>query len=212
MLPTEFQVEIGLSVHQKRKIDFQDGCHLGFFYQNDLSYFIYTSQRCFLRNFKSIWPLGSGGDVKNGFSRWPQLRPSWISDRNDFSYFWSISRSDASYQVSRQLALRFIRSETEIFKTAILDFWSERFSDLHVTLMLSTKFQVSWTLGSGGEAKRDFQDACHSSHLGFPIWLILINFNLQVAPMLPTKFQANLPFGSRENFFTEKNRFSRWLP
>ena len=46
-------------------------------------------------------PFGSGEEAKNRFSRW---RPSWISDRNDFSYFWSTSHSDASYQVSSQLA------------------------------------------------------------------------------------------------------------
>ena len=32
-------------------------------------------------------------------------------------------------------------------------------------------------------------------------------FDLQVTPMLPTKFQVNWPFGSGEE---EKNRFSRW--
>ena len=34
-------------------------------------------------------------------------------------------------------------------------------------------------------------------------------FDLQVTPMLPTKFQINKPFGSREEV---KNRFSRWPP
>ena len=33
------------------------------------------------------WPFGSGEDVKNRFSRWWPWRPSWISDRHDFSYF-----------------------------------------------------------------------------------------------------------------------------
>ena len=48
------------------------------------------------------WPFGSGEEVKNRFSRW---RPSWIYDRNNFSYFCSTSHPDASYQVSSQLAL-----------------------------------------------------------------------------------------------------------
>ena len=30
------------------------------------------------------WLFGSGEEAKNRFSRW---RPSWISDRHDFSYF-----------------------------------------------------------------------------------------------------------------------------
>ena len=42
--------------------------------------------------------------AKNRFSRWRPWRPSWISDRHDFSYFWSTSHPDASYQVSSQLA------------------------------------------------------------------------------------------------------------
>ena len=44
-------------------------------------------------------------------------------------------------------------------------------------------------------------------HLAFPIRIILISFDLQVTPMLPTKFQVNWPFGSGEEL---KNRFSRW--
>ena len=46
-------------------------------------------------------------------------------------------------------------------------------------------------------------------HLGFQIGRILANFDLQVTLMLPTEFQVNLPFGSREE---AKNRFSRWPP
>ena len=47
------------------------------------------------------WPFGSGEEAKKRFSRW---RPSWISHRKDFSYFWSTSHSDASYQVLSQMA------------------------------------------------------------------------------------------------------------
>ena len=39
------------------------------------------------------WSFGSGEKAKNRFSRW---RPSWISDRHNFSYFWSTSHPDAS--------------------------------------------------------------------------------------------------------------------
>ena len=45
--------------------------------------------------------------------------------------------------------------------------------------------------------------------LDLPIGTILANFDVQVIPMLPTKFQVNWPFGSGEE---AKNRFSRWLP
>ena len=53
------------------------------------------------------WHFGSGEEAKNRFSRW---RPSWISDRKDFSCFWSTSHLDASYQVSSQLAQGWRRS------------------------------------------------------------------------------------------------------
>ena len=43
--------------------------------------------------------------------------------------------------------------------------------------------------------KIDFQDGCHGSHLGFPIGTILAIFDLQVTPMLPTKYQVNWPRG-----------------
>ena len=48
-----------------------------------------------------------------------------------------------------------------------------------------------------------FQDR---GHLGFLIGTILAIFDLQVAPMLPTKFRVKWPFGSGEEV---KNRFSR---
>ena len=57
--------------------------------------------------------------------------------------------------------------------------------------------------------KIDFQDGRHGRHLGFPIRMISAVFDLQVTPMLPTKFQVNWPFGSGGG---AKNRFSRWPP
>ena len=50
-------------------------------------------------------------------------------------------------------------------------------------------FEVNWLLGLGEEAK-------NGSHLGFPISTILAIFDLQVTPMLPSKFGVNWPFGS----------------
>ena len=47
--------------------------------------------------FPVNWPFGSGEEAKNWLSRW---QPSWISDPNDFSYFWPTSHPDDSYQVS----------------------------------------------------------------------------------------------------------------
>ena len=53
------------------------------------------------------------------------------------------------------------------------------------------------------------QDGGHGGHLAFPIVTILAIFDLQVTPMLPTKFKVNKPFNSGEEAI---NRFSRWPP
>ena len=75
--------------------------------------------------------------------------------------------------------------------------------DLQVTLMLPTKFQVSWPLCSGEEAKNRFSR-------WRPCWISdqkdYSCFYLHVTLMLPTKFQINWPFGSKD----KKNRFSNW--
>ena len=58
--------------------------------------------------------------------------------------------------------------------------------------MLPRKFGVNWPFGSGEEAKIDFQDGGHGGHLGFLIGMILAIFDVQVTPMLPTKYRVNL--------------------
>ena len=99
---------IGLSVQEKkRKIDFQDGRHgghLGFPIGTILAIFDLQVTLMLPSKFGVNWPFGSGEETKNRFSRWRPWRPSWISDRHDFSYFWSTGHTDASYQVSSQLA------------------------------------------------------------------------------------------------------------
>ena len=37
--------------------------------------------------FRIKWPFSSGEEAKNRFTRWLSWWPSWISDRDDFSYF-----------------------------------------------------------------------------------------------------------------------------
>ena len=46
--------------------------------------------------------------------------------------------------------------------------------------------------------KIDFQDGRNGGHLGFQIGTILAIFDLQVTPMLPSKFGVKWPFGSGE--------------
>ena len=67
-----------------RKIDFQDGGHLGFPIGTILAIFDLQVTLMLPSKFGVNWPFDSGEEAKNRFSRW---WPSWISDRNDFSYF-----------------------------------------------------------------------------------------------------------------------------
>ena len=101
--------------------------------------------------------------MKNRFSRWLSWRPSWISNRNHFSQFQSISQPDASYQVSSQLAFGFRRrSEKKISRWPpwrppwIPNSMILATFDLQVTLMRPTKFGVNRPSGSGEEEKNRF--------------------------------------------------------
>ena len=90
----------GLSVQEKKqKIDFQDGGHgghLGFPIGMILAIFDLQVTQMLPSEFGVNWPYGSGKEAKNRFSRWLPWRPSWISNRHDFSYFLSTSHPDAS--------------------------------------------------------------------------------------------------------------------
>ena len=55
------------------------------------------------------WPFSSGEVQNRDFSKWQPWWPSWISDQNEFSYFWSTSHPDISYPVSSWLAVWFRR-------------------------------------------------------------------------------------------------------
>ena len=46
----------------------------------------------------------------------------------------------------------------------------------------------------------DFQVGGYGGHVGFPIETILISFDLQVAPILPTKFRVDCLFGSENKY------------
>ena len=75
----------GRSVQKKKgKIDFQDGHHLGF---PILAIFDLQDIPMLPSKFGVNWPFDSEEEAKNRFSRWLPWRPSWISNRPDFSYF-----------------------------------------------------------------------------------------------------------------------------
>ena len=88
ILPMNF-VSIALSVQEKKfKTDFQDGGHsrnLGFPIATIWAIFDLQVTPMLPTKFRVNWPFSSEEEGKNRFSRWP---PPWISDRNDFSYFY----------------------------------------------------------------------------------------------------------------------------
>ena len=76
-------------VQEMQKLDFQDSHHGGYIrfpIGMILDIFIYITPMLPTK-FQINWPFGSGEEAKNIFSRWRPLRPSWISNRNNFSYF-----------------------------------------------------------------------------------------------------------------------------
>ena len=88
MLPTSFRLSWPFgSGKEAKKREFQDGRHsgdFGFPIETILAIFDLQVAPMLPTMFRVKWPFGSGEEAKNRFSRWP---PSWISDRNDFSYF-----------------------------------------------------------------------------------------------------------------------------
>ena len=89
MLPTKIQVNWPFGSGEEAKKDFQNGSlrgHLVFLIRTILAIFYLQVTLILPTKIQLIWPFGSG-EVKNRFSRWQSRPPSWISDRNNFSYF-----------------------------------------------------------------------------------------------------------------------------
>ena len=81
--------------------------------------------------------------------------------------------------------------------------------DLQITLCILPSLESIGLSAQEKKRKIDFQDGDHGGHLGFPIGTILATFDIQVTPMLHTKFRVNWHFGLGQE---AKNRFSRWPP
>ena len=100
IVPMKFE-SIALLVQEKKfKIDFQHGCkgnHLGFWIRMTLAIFYLQVTPTLPIKFQVNEPFNSGEEVENRFSRRQLWRPSCISNRNDFSYFWSTSYLDDSF-------------------------------------------------------------------------------------------------------------------
>ena len=104
MLPTKFGVNWLLGLGEEAKIVFQDGGNLGFPIGTILTIFDLQVTSMLPTKFGVNSPFCSGEEAKNRVSRWPPWQPSWISNRNDFSYFCSTCHPNASYHVLNQLA------------------------------------------------------------------------------------------------------------
>ena len=148
------------------------------------------------------WCLGSGDEGQNRSSRWPPWRPSWNSNRNNFSYIWSTCYPDASYKFwSNGLSIQKKKRKIDFQDGGHLGFLIRTILaifDLQITIILHTKFEsVVLSVQETKRAKKDFQDGHRGGHLGFPIGMILAIFDLQVTLILPTKFWVNWLRGVR---------------
>ena len=83
-----------------------NGSQLGFTIGTILAIFDPRVTPMLPTKFPVNWPFSSGEEAKNRFSRWLPWQPSWISDWHNFSYFWSTSHPNVSYDVWSQLAFR----------------------------------------------------------------------------------------------------------
>ena len=206
MLPIKFRVYWPFRSEKSSKINFEDGDsggHLGYLIKAILAIFDIQVAPTLPTKIRVSWHFGSGEEFQNRFSRW---WPYCISNRNDFSYFWSTSDPNTSYQVSSQLA-----------------FWLEKFKidfqdgghgvypgfqngtmlaifDLQVALILPTKFHVKWPFSSE-EAQNRFSR--------WPSWISdWSHFSYFWSRNCPdTSCQVNCPFSSGEE---AQNIFSWW--
>ena len=134
-----------------------DLCRSPVYQTNDPVIVIWTSQ---LDNSNEALnrPFGTGEEVRNRLSRWQRWRPSWILDRTYFSYFWSTSHLDTSYQVSGRLTFPLKSSILKlIFKMeAILDHRLERFSYFWSTT-LSRYFLLSFKSNGFSDQEKKYK-------------------------------------------------------
>ena len=94
ILPTKFRVSWPFGSGEEEQIRPKYGGHPGFGIGMILAVFDLQVALILQTKFLVNGPFGSGEEAQNRLSSW---RPSWISNRNDFSYFWSTGHLDASY-------------------------------------------------------------------------------------------------------------------
>ena len=124
ILPMNFE-SIALLVQEKKfKTDFQDGHHghnLGFPIATIWAIFYLQVNQMLPTKFRVNWPFSSKEEGKNRFSRWP---PSWISNWNDFSYFY-IYKSSRCFLPNFKSTLPLVQENKR--KKEFQDFQSKQF-------------------------------------------------------------------------------------
>ena len=151
----KFRRSIWLMVWEEMSFEtFQDGCHSGHLECRNRT-ILAILNLCVTVMPPKFWlnpTCGLGGNVVWRISRWSPWRPSWISNRNDFSISESLCYCDASNQVLAQSDLGFgRRCHLKNFKMAAMAFLA--ILNLHVATMPPTMFQLNPTYCSVGDVK-----------------------------------------------------------
>ena len=116
--------------------------------------------------------------MNNRFSSWPPWWPSWISDWNDFSYFFIYKSSQCFLLIFGVDWLLCLREESKNRFSR----WPPLFFIYKSPRHFPPSLESTGLSVQEKKHKIDFQDG---GHLGFPIGTILAIFVLQVNPMLP---------------------------
>ena len=133
---------------------------------------------------------------------------SWISDPNDFS---SLFYQQVTPMLPTKFGVSWPFYSGEEVKNRFLRWqpsWISHRNNFSYVLSTShpeASYQVSSQLAFQFRRRSETTDFKHGGHLGLLIGTILAIFDVQVTPMLPTKFQVEWPFRA-------KYRFSRWQP
>ena len=122
--------------------------------------------------FRVKWPFSSEKEVKNRFSRSP---PSWISDWNNFSYFYIYKSSRCFLPIFRSTGpLVQENKRKKEFQDGRhgghLGFSIQTISYFRSTSHPNASYQVSSQMAfqfRRRSKKKDFQDGCHGGHLIF---------------------------------------------
>ena len=150
--------------------------------------------------FQVNWSFSSKEEAQNRFSRWQPWRAAWIfgSERLLLVFIYKLPRcflpsfKPWPFGSGEEAKNRFSRWQPlAIFLTMSLRSFLPSFKS--IGLLVQEK-----------KRKINFQDGCHSGHLGFLIRTILAIFDLQITRMLPIKF--NKSFKSIGLSFQEKKQ------